>query len=173
MSVDYLISNWKDVRNGFIDEINQIPADQFTFRATPDTRTITELLHHVIESQKMLVGECTRPEPNLMRQSFADHIKEYAPEVSGVTEKNGLVELMRTSMDVAEADIRSNADMMDQTMRRFDGQEITRLQFLQFASAHEMYHRGQLTVYARLLNIEPVLTQRMKKLFSQKSAGDG
>jgi uncharacterized damage-inducible protein DinB len=111
-----------------------------------------------------------RPEPNLMRQSFADHIKEYAPEVSGVTEKNGLVELMRTSMDVAEANIRSNADKMDQTMRRFDGKEITRVQFLQFASAHEMYHRGQLTVYARLLNIEPVLTQRMKKLFSQKSA---
>ena len=96
MSVDYLVSNWKEVRNGFIDEVDQIPADQFAFRATADTRSLTELLHHVIQSQKMLVGECMQPEPNLMRQSFADHIGEYAPEVAGVTEKNGLIELMRT-----------------------------------------------------------------------------
>lgn len=169
MSVDYLVSSWKDVRSGFVDEVNQIPAEQFTFRATPDTRSIIELLHHVVESQKMLVGECTRPEPNLMRQSFADHVREYAQGVTDVTDKNGIMELMRSSMEVAEATIRSNADKMDQTMRRFDGKEITRLQFLQFAASHEMYHRGQLTVYARLLNIEPVLTQRMKKIFAQSA----
>ncbi|HAF15107.1 MAG TPA: hypothetical protein DHU55_06615 [Blastocatellia bacterium] len=29
-----------------------------------------------------------------------------------------------------------------------------------------MYHRGQLTVYERLLNIEPALTQRFRKLFA-------
>jgi uncharacterized damage-inducible protein DinB len=30
-----------------------------------------------------------------------------------------------------------------------------------------MYHRGQLTVYQRLLSIEPALTGRLKKLFAQ------
>ncbi len=37
---------------------------------------------------------------------------------------------------------------------------------LTFAMSHEMYHRGQLTVYERLLNIEPVLTGKLKKLFA-------
>ena len=32
---------------------------------------------------------------------------------------------------------------------------------LTFAMSHEMYHRGQLTVYERLLNIEPVLTGKI------------
>lgn len=30
--------------------------------------------------------------------------------------------------------------------------------------AHEMYHRGQLTVYERLLGIEPALTQFFRKM---------
>jgi uncharacterized damage-inducible protein DinB len=166
MSAEYLIASWKEVRDGFIDEINQIPAEQFSFRATPETRSVTELLQHVIESQKMIVGESCRDEPNLMRQSFAAHIKEYAPEVSAVTDKNGLIELMRSSMEHAEATIRSRASHLEQTIRRFDGREITRLQFLQFALSHEMYHRGQFTVYSRLLNVEPALTQRLKKLFA-------
>ena len=35
--------------------------------------------------------------------------------------------------------------------------------------AHEMYHRGQLTVYERLLGVEPALTQYFKKRFMTAS----
>jgi hypothetical protein len=38
MSIDGLIESWKDTRNGLIEEAAQIPADQFSFRATPETR---------------------------------------------------------------------------------------------------------------------------------------
>ena len=167
MSVDYLITTWKEIRDGFIDEVAQIPAEQFDYRATGETRSIAELLRHVVETQKFLVGETCRPDTNLLRQSFAAHMLEYAPEVASVSDKNGLIELMRSSMELAEATIRSHADKLDAPMRRFDGKEISKLQCLQFASSHEMYHRGQFTVYARLLNVEPVLTKRLKKLFAQ------
>ena len=102
-----------------------------------------------------------------MRQSFADHIKEYAPEVGAIKDKNGLLESMRSSMDLTEATIRSHADKLDDSMRRFDGRDMSKLDFLNFVVAHEMYHRGQFTVYERLLNIEPALTRRFKKLFAQ------
>jgi len=39
--------------------------------------------------------------------------------------------------------------------------------FVSFAVAHEMYHRGQLTVYERLLKIEPALTRRFRKAFGE------
>jgi uncharacterized damage-inducible protein DinB len=29
-----------------------------------------------------------------------------------------------------------------------------------------MYHRGQLTVFERLMNIEPALTEKLKKMFA-------
>jgi uncharacterized damage-inducible protein DinB len=167
MSVDSLIGTWKEVRGGFIEEVEQIPADQFSFRATPDTRSVAELLQHIIEVQQVLIGEACRSETNLLRQSFVDHIREYAPEVAPTKDKDGLVALMRSSMDKAEATIRANEDKLGDLMKRFDGREMTKLEFLRFASAHEMYHRGQFTVYERLLNIKPALTTRFEKLFAQ------
>jgi uncharacterized damage-inducible protein DinB len=166
MSADYLVASWKEVRDGFSEEVVQIPPDQFQFRATNETRCIAEILQHIVQIQKVLVGEAFRPEPNLLRQSFAQHIQEYAPEVAAVSEKNALLELLSSSMEVTEANIRSQADRLDESIRRFDGKEITKQQFLQSAVSHEMYHRGQFTVYARLLNVEPMLTQRLKKLFA-------
>lgn len=167
MSIDRLIESWKEVRSGFIDEAAQIPAEQFSFRATPETRSVAELLQHVVEAQKFLTGEGCRPDTNLLRQSFADHVKEYASEVASVNDKNGLLELMRGSMETAEASIRCCGDRLQASMRRFDGKEMSKVDFLNFAVAHEMYHRGQFTVYERLLKIEPVLTQRFNRLFAR------
>jgi uncharacterized damage-inducible protein DinB len=170
MSIESLIDTWTEVRKGFIAEAEQVPADQFSFRATPDTRSVAELLQHIIETQQVLTGEACRAEPNLMRQLFADHIKEYAPDVAATTDKDGLLALMRSSMDKAEATIRANEDMLADTIKRFDGREMTKLDFLRFASSHEMYHRGQFTVYERLLNIKPALTAKFEKLFAQSRA---
>ena len=166
MSIDRLIESWSEVRAGLIKEASQVPDDKFSFRATPDTRSIAEVLQHIIEAQKLLVGESCRVETNLRRHSFADHIKEYAPEVAAVSDKNGLLELLRSSMEMAEAAIRGCGDGLNATMQRFDGKEVTKFDFLNFAIAHEMYHRGQLTVYERLLGVEPALTQYFKKLFA-------
>ena len=166
MSIDRLIESWSEVRAGLIKEASQIPEGQFSFRATNDTRSVIEVLQHIVQSQKMLVGEACRAETNLRRQSFADHIKEYAPEVAEVKGKNGLLELLRSSMETSEASIRSCGHGLQDTMQRFDGKEVSKLDFLNFAVAHEMYHRGQLTVYERLLGIEPALTRYFNKLFA-------
>ncbi len=166
MSAETIIGLWKDTRTGLIQEVEKIPEDQFSFRATPETRSIAELVQHIISAQKILVGETCRANTNLMRQSFAAHGKEYAAGVNEVTDKNGLLELLRSSMDEAEACLNSYGDKLDETMNRLDGKQTSKSAFLTFSLSHEMYHRGQLTVYERLLNSEPVLTERLKKVFS-------
>lgn len=169
MSVETIIGLWKDTRAGLIQEVEKIPEDQFSFRATPETRSIAELLQHIISAQKILVGETCRADTNLMRQSFVAHGKEYADGVNNVFDKNGLLELLRTGMDEAEACIKTYGDKLNETMIRLDGQPTSKMAFLTFALSHEGYHRGQLTVFERLLNIEPVLTGRLKKLFASAS----
>jgi uncharacterized damage-inducible protein DinB len=119
MSIDRLIESWKDTRNGLIDEAAQIPAEQFSFRAAPETRTICELLQHVVESQKTFVGETLRPDTNIFRQPLEDHAREYAPEVAGVTDKNGLLEILRSSMETSEASIREAGDKLQDKTKRF------------------------------------------------------
>lgn len=169
MSTEIIIGLWKDVREGLIQEVENIPEDQFSFRATPDTRSIAEILQHIIQAQKVLVGETCRPDTNLMRQSMIAHAQEYAPGVHKVTDKNGLIELLRSSMEEAQVCIIESADKLDATMTSLNGQSTSKIAFLTFCVSHEMYHRGQLTVFERLLNIEPVLTGKVKKLFASAS----
>lgn len=128
-------------------------------------RSVAELLQHLVESQKFLVGEACRPDTNLLRKSFAENIKDYAPDVRTVNDKEAIIQMLQTAMDDCEKHLRENADEMKNTMKRFDGKEMTKLGFMSFAIAHEMYHRGQLTVYVRLLGIEPMLTQKFRKAF--------
>ena len=165
MSIEGIIGSWKEVRSGLVDEAAQIPDEKFSFQATPEMRSVAQILQHIIESQKMIVGEACRPDTNLLRQSFADQIKHYAPGVSEVRDKDGLLNLLRTSMEESEAQLLAAAEELKNKMKRFDGKDMAKHSFLSFAIAHEMYHRGQLTVYERLLNIEPVLTRKLKKVF--------
>jgi len=167
MSVENIIASWREVRAGLIDEAAQIPADQFSFRAAEGMRSVAELLQHVVESQKTLIGEVCRPDTNLLRASFAEQINNYAPNVRAVNDKDGILSLLSTAMDDGEQQLLGAADEMKNTMKRFDGKEMSKLGFMSFAIAHEMYHRGQLTVYERLLKLEPVLTQRFRKAFGE------
>ncbi len=167
MSVDMLVNTWKEFRKGLIAEVEQIPEDKFDFRATPETRSIAELLQHIIEVQKMLIGEAGRADGNMRRQSFADHVKEHAPEVRTITDKNGLLEMLRSSMEVCEANVRSNNDLMQGSIGGMDGKPTPKLKVVNFAMSHEMYHRGQLTVYERLINLEPALTKQFARMTAQ------
>lgn len=165
MSVDAIIGSWREVRAGLIDEASQVPADKFSFKAADGMRSIAELLQHLVESQKFLVGEACRPDTNLLRKSFAENILDYAPDVRTVNDKEGILQMLATAMDDAEGLLRANAEELKNSMKRFDGKEMSKLGFMSFAIAHEMYHRGQLTVYERLLGIEPMLTQKFRRAF--------
>jgi uncharacterized damage-inducible protein DinB len=164
MSAETIIALWKDARSGLIEEVEKIPEDQFSFRATPDTRTVAEILQHIISTQKIISGEACRPDTNLRRQSFADQANHYAQGVSEVSDKNGLLELLRSSMDETAQTISSYGDKLEETMMGLMGKPITKSAFLTFGFSHEMYHRGQLTVYERMLSIEPALTEKFRKL---------
>jgi hypothetical protein len=48
-------------------------------------------------------------------------------------------------------------------MKRFDGQQGTRLAWLNHGIAQEMYQRGQLVTYQRIMGIEPALTRRIRQ----------
>jgi uncharacterized damage-inducible protein DinB len=46
------------------------------------------------------------------------------------------------------------------------GKMISKLGILYFYITHEMYHRGQITVYERLMQIEPAATAQVRELLA-------
>ena len=61
MSLEELLDFWKEVRAGVIDELAQIPAEQFGFQPAPESRSVAGIIRHIVEVQKFSTGELCRP----------------------------------------------------------------------------------------------------------------
>lgn len=153
---------WGFAREGVIEEVENLPADRFDFRPAPESRSVAELVRHIVESGLMMAGELTRPDGDFRRQSFDEFIDEYAAHVEGVETKAALLERLRSAHAEGERRFQEAGELeILQYVYRFDGLPGTRLAWLHHGIAHEEYHRGQLAVYARCLGRVPALTQRI------------
>jgi uncharacterized damage-inducible protein DinB len=167
--LEAICEQWHDVRNGLTKEVELIPAEQMGFKPAPESRTVIEMLHHIIETQRVLAGEMCRENTNFQR-GFPALIADFAGNAKGATTKEAVIELLHSSLEETKAIVMGFGDAnFEQGMTRFDGKQCTKLEMLNFTVAHEMYHRGQLTVYERVLGIEPALTQFFRKIMSASS----
>lgn len=151
---------WQYTRQGALQEASEFPDEEWDFRPGPGARSVRDLVHHVLASGLMMVGELTRPDGDFQRQGYEDHIAEHArtlPENPAPSELRAL--LSSTLIEGVEAFRRVGEVHMLQLIRRFDGEWGTRMAWLQHGIEHESYHRGQLAAWVRLSGRIPALTQ--------------
>lgn len=157
------LEGWADVRDGLIEEVRNIPSSRFDFRPSPEVRSVRELVQHVLEVSMMMTGELTRDDTNFHRAPWPDLLVMHAGAAHEAHTKQQLVALLRSQRKEAEQRFREAGEVaMLQLIRRFDGKLGTKWAWLQHGIAHEMYHRGQLATYERLMDIEPALTRRIR-----------
>lgn len=153
---------WDFARLGVVEELQNLPEKNLDFRPREESRTVAELVRHIVESGQMMAGELARPDGDFQRKSYEALLKEHGKGIGLERSKRGLRELLRRSHRDGEARIRQAGELhMLQLIRRFDGKMGTRLAWMNHGIAHEEYHRGQLALYARLLGRVPALTQRI------------
>lgn len=154
---------WEDVRKGVLEEAENIPDERYDYRPSDESRSVAELLRHIVESGLMMTGELGREDGDFSRQSYPEHLEEHAGEVSAEASPKELRELLTLTFAEGAARLRATGELrMLQYIRRFDGLPGTRMAWLNHGIAHEMYHRGQLALYARLMGLVPALTQRIR-----------
>ena len=154
---------WEYAREGVIAEAASVPADSFDFRPAPESRSVAELVVHIIESGQMMAGELSSPEGDFTRQGYAEHIREHAGRIAADQPGDALLELLRRTGEDGRRRLREVGEIaMLQRIRRFDGLEGTRLAWMHHGIDHEMYHRGQLALYVRLLGGVPALTRLIR-----------
>ena len=161
--LDETLEAWEDARFGIIAEVKNIPARKFDFRPTADVRSVKEQVVHVLEVAMMMTGELTRADTNLQRTDWPKLLKMYAAEAYRAESKAELVKLLKSQLQDGVKQFREAGELhMLQFVKRFDGQPGTRLAWLNHGIAQEMYHRGQLCLYERLLGVEPALTKLIR-----------
>jgi uncharacterized damage-inducible protein DinB len=161
--LDETLEGWRDVRDGLIKEVRNIPASKFDFRPAPGVRNVRELIQHILEVAMLMTGELTRPDTNLKRAPWPKLLALYAKPAYRAKSKQQLIALLRSQMVDAEKKFRAAGDLaLLQTLERFDGKDGTKFAWMHHGIAQEMYHRGQLATYERLMGIEPALTKLIR-----------
>ncbi len=157
------LESWEDARLGVITELRNIPAAQWDFRPHPDAKSVRELAVHILEVAMLKTGELTRDDTNFKRAPWPKLLKLYAGPAYRAKTRGELLKLMRSQLRDGCRKFRDVGEIhMLQTIERFDGKQGTRFAWLYHGIAQEMYHRGQLATYQRIMSIEPALTKRIR-----------
>jgi uncharacterized damage-inducible protein DinB len=161
--LDEALEAWGDARKGVIAELENLPADSFVARPVPGMRSVAEMAVHVLEVAQMMVGELCREDTDFRRLPLHELLELHAGDLLALTDRDNLLSALHTTLENGIERFREVGELhMLQTIERFDGERGTRLAWLQHGIAQEMYHRGQLAVYARLLGEVPALTKRIE-----------
>ena len=129
---------WVDARQGIIEEAENIPDRRFDFRPTPEVKSVTELIQHIIEVAELMTGELTRPDTNFHRAPWPELIGQYAAHVKEARGKAELLALLKSSLDEGVARFREAGELaMLQLITRFDD-EIKSMLISASASTEKM-----------------------------------
>ena len=161
--LDETLEAWEDARLGVLDEARNIPAKHWDYRPAPEAKSVREQVVHVLEVALMMTGELTRPDTNFRRAPWPKLLNMYAKAAYRADSRQKLLTMLRSQLREGRKAFRTAGELhMLQLIDRFDGGKGTRLAWLNHGIAQEMYHRGQLATYARLLGLEPALTRRIR-----------
>jgi uncharacterized damage-inducible protein DinB len=157
------IEAWKGTRQGLIAEVENIPAKKFDFAPAPGSRSVSDLVSHIMEVSLMMAGELTREDTDFHRAPWPRLLAMYNKPIKGLSSKRELRTALRSTLRDGVTLFRAAGELhMLQWIKRFDGKRGTRLAWFNHGIAHEDYHRGQLALYQRLMGITPALTKMIQ-----------
>jgi uncharacterized damage-inducible protein DinB len=126
-----------------LQSAEDMPADKFSFRPTPEVRTFGELIGHVAGSQTMFCAIALGEKP-----PAEDAVEKAAKS------KADLVKAMKASNEFCARAYKQSDAAASATVELF-GEKATRLTTLIENYGHDMEHYGNLVTYLRINGLVP------------------
>ena len=149
------------VQKKMVDLANAIPAEKFTWRPSPDSRSFAEVFLHVAgERYQILALGGAVPPADFNGKTYE----------KSTTDKAKIVAELNTTWDFAQKTINgmSNADFAKLLPKLGPQANAGDVVYILVADAHE--HLGQLVAYARVNGIVPPWTAEAQKKAAEKKA---
>src|SRR5688500_16802640 len=137
-----------------------IPESKYSFRATPQTRSVAETLVHIawLWTADRLMHEERRLD-SLEGFDFPALLETSAAEERIARSRAEIIELLRVEGDRAARWVEALSEaFMSERVRLPGGGSVTRFEMVLGTKEHELQHRAQLTVLERLMGIVPRFT---------------
>ena len=124
----------------------KMPAEAYSFKATPEERSWAELMGHIADAQTRICSAATG---------------EMKPATAGkLTEKGELVKALQESAAVCDAAWESTNNENAHTTAKMGRREMTRLGMLIYNTTHDNESYGTMAVYMRLKHVVPPSSEK-------------
>lgn len=138
-------SGYETVKKNILKAADKMPADDYSFRPTPDVRSFGELIVHISDAQTGLCGiakgEMKRGDP------------------TSKTSKADLIAAVKTAFDSCDGVYGRMTDTDGKVVLKTPRGEMSKLGLLNFNVAHDNEMYGIIGVYLRLKGIVPPSTE--------------
>jgi len=159
--VEHVIDSWKTIRQDTAFAVEDFPAAELDFRATPELMTFREIAHHILDAGHGLTGLLLAGDMDLTTPDFRQRLQQHRAGLPAEAGAPEIAAALRHSIAERAAELAARpAGFFAEIITRFDGQRVTRLEMLQMIKEHELTHRAQLFLYLRLKGIVPATTRR-------------
>jgi uncharacterized damage-inducible protein DinB len=160
-----LAESFRTVRKNTIAIAQDIPEEKYSFKATPETRSVAQLLTHIALSygfQHQIHAEERRT--TLEGFDFPTLMQRLGTEEQKTRSKDQIIELLQTNGEkwAKWLEGQSDAFLAEQVGMPHGMGPKSRFEMLLSVKEHEMHHRGQLMLVERMLGIVPHLTREMQ-----------
>ena len=169
-----LAASFRQVRSNTIQIAEDIPEDKYSFKASPDTRSIGQALAHIALGPGFQHHIHNNRISDLMTVNFMELFQKFSAEEAKPRTKAEVVALLKAEGEKFASYLESLSDpFLAEALAMPPGAEPaskSRFEMLLSAKEHEMHHRGQLMLLQRMIGLVPHLTRQMQERMAQTAA---
>jgi uncharacterized damage-inducible protein DinB len=166
--------SFRTVRANTIKLAEEIPDNQYSFRAAEGTRTVGETLAHIATSTELPQMIHGPRHPAVTFDLFVAGVQKAAGVAATLTTKDQILASLRSEGEKFATFLEgfSNEALAERVQYPAGMQppDKSRFEMLIAAKEHEMHHRGQLMLVQRMIGIVPHLTRDMQARMEQVQA---
>ncbi|HWZ13629.1 MAG TPA: DinB family protein [Mucilaginibacter sp.] len=141
-----MVDEWQRAKLYTRDYLDAMPADGYSFKATPEVRTFAQQMLHLADGNYFMVSAATG-QPSPMGQTSAE--RTVAPT------KEATTRAVMESYDYVMRSLQGMTTAQLQETVKLEGHEVSKSAVFGKAFEHQTHHRGQTTVYLRLKGVKP------------------
>jgi uncharacterized damage-inducible protein DinB len=167
-----LAAAYRTVRRNTLTIAEEIPEARYDFRATPDTRSVGEMLAHIALSSSFPNHIHGNKITDLSVVNFPELSQRLRAEEGKPRNKTEILALLTSEGEKFASYLEKLPEtFLAEQVKMAPGMEPstkTRFEMLLGAKEHEMHHRGQLMLMERMIGIVPHMTRRMQERMAQR-----
>ena len=137
-----------------IKAAEKMPAEDYSFRPTPDIRSYAELIAHVVDANYLFCSAA------LVDKNSGPKIEDAVKKDPSSKSKAAIVEALKASFAYCDKAYSELTDQNSSEPVKFFGQDRARIGVLSFNTSHDFEHYGNIVTYLRMKKIVPPSSER-------------